>query len=395
MKTQLRQILIALVMISCGGNRNSSAEVESSVQAEEIDFFVLDLENNITERPKAMTLNELIDSISYIPLETHKDALFPGDRHVFANIEGNLFINGGSVSRPSPIYRFNSLGLFTGQMTHIGRGPNEVLLPIWWYANANLRQINVIDMASKMVIVQADSGKRSTVGIDLSQGSHIVPLNDSTFVSAQALHVPDTPRTYLYFIDHSGNVIHSIERNDELSSYNSSSSEYAQAPPYENYWLAPNYKGDAIFHDIFNDTLYRIKSRSEITPHLVFKRGALSPRPEDTHKLERKKKQVYFTRVMESGDYVFLNYYYDGTVWRDVWCKRDGSLQLHTVLKRPNYPFDIFIPFTLPDGSVIELQIAYADKDNIYCVMEALDACKFLPGVKEDDNPIVVAKLKK
>jgi hypothetical protein len=49
----------------------------------------------------------------------------------------------------------------------------------------------------------------------------------------------------------------------------------------------------------------------------------------------------------------------------------------------------------LPDGSVIDLQVVYADGENVYCVLEALDACKFLLGVKEDDNPvIVVAKLK-
>jgi hypothetical protein len=175
-------------------------------------------------------------------------------------------------------------------------------------------------------------------------------------------------------------------------------SEYvAGAPPYEDYWLVSDYKGDAVFHDIFNDTLYRIKSRREITPHLVFKRGALSPRPEDTHKVENKRKQVYFKSVMESGNHIFLNYVYQDKTWRDVWSKLDGSLLIHTVPKNLGLPYDnISLPFTLPDGTVIDLQIGYADKDKVYGIMEALDACKFLPEVEEDDNPvIVVAKLKK
>ena len=53
------------------------------------------------------------------------------------------------------------------------------------------------------------------------------------------------------------------------------------------------------------------------------------------------------------------------------------------------------IPFMLPDGTLTKLYISYVDEEKIYCILGALDACKFLPGIKEDDNPvIVVATLK-
>ncbi len=327
----------------------------------------------------------MIDSISYIPLETHKDALLSNNLS-FAKIGDDLFIVDEMHSKNTLLYQFDSLGRFVKSILHRGRGPNEMVLLWDWYANARLKQLYVIDMASKMVIVQTESGEKSTVEINTSQGYDRVPLNDSTFVSAQSLNAVPVPNTYLYFTDRAGNLVHVIERNDELLSYNTRTSEYGQAPPYEIYRLASDYQGDAIFLDIFNDTLYRIKSYREITPHLVFKRGTLSPRPQDKHNAERKKKQVHFSDVKESRDYVFLSYHHDGKRWNDVWSKRDGSLMLHAASN---------IPFMLPDGTLTKLYISYVDEEKIYCILGALDACKFLPGIKEDDNPvIVVATLK-
>jgi hypothetical protein len=344
----------------------------------------------------------LIDTIRYIPLETHPDALLPGYPYKFATIGGDLFIAGGEFmvngTPKSPIYRFDSLGRFVKQVTYHGRGPNEILMPMGWYANSRLKQISVVSNGSYLVVTSTETGERSAIKIDAHQGGFFdrVPLNDSTFVSVRNSNNKDVPKTYLYFIDQRGELVHATERNDVLSGYSRETSEYAWALPYEDYWLKADYRGDAIFHDIFNDTLYRVKSYREITPHLVFKRGSLSPRPEDTHKPENKKKQVYFTSVKESGDNVFINYYLGGKIWCDVWLKSGGTLEIHTIKKKPSSIEDFFIPFALPDGSEIDLEVVYADKTNIYCVLEALDACKFLPGVKEDDNPvIVIAKLKK
>ncbi len=265
---------------------------------------------------------------------------------------------------------------------------------MWWYSNSNLEQINVVDMALKMIIVHTDHSEKSNVAVNMSQGLQIVPLNDGMFVSAGTLNSQNVPNTYLYFFNQTGKMLHSIERNDELSNYNLSMSERVQAPPYEGYLLWSDYTGDAIFHDIFNDTLYRIKSYREILPHLVFKRGALMPDPKDTHNLENKKRQAYISGLIESGDHVFISYTIGDETWRDVWSKRDGGMMLHMVPRR-GYPFDLFVPYALSDGSVVELQVVYADRDYIYCVLEAFVACKFLPGVKEEDNPVVVvAKLK-
>jgi hypothetical protein len=388
-------IFNTLIIVSCGGpNKKVSEDIPTFEDGK--DFFVFDLEAGISEEPKFTTLNELIDSISYIPLETNNDALLPGRAYTFAKIGHDMFISGGASGNMSPIYRFDSSGKFVSRMTHIGRGPNEVVMPLWSYANINLRQINVIDVATaKTVIIQTESGGKSTIDVGFNRGIIAIPLNDSTFVSANMPDPENGVNTYLYFTDRNGNLIHSVERSDELLGYDYSLPENTISQVHERYWLATEYKGDAIFHNVFNDTLYRVKNYREVTPHLVFKRGALSPDPEDTFKPENKKRQVYFDYMMATRDHVILNYTFGNEKWRDIWSKHDSSLLLHYALKGPSYPFVVFAPFALPDGSVIELQIAYADEDKIYGVLEAMDACKFLPGVKEDDNPvIVVAKLR-
>ncbi|MDR0955339.1 MAG: 6-bladed beta-propeller [Rikenellaceae bacterium] len=384
---KLALFLLAVALTGCGaGNRKSDAEVETKA-VEESDFFVFDLEAGIEQEPKATTLNELIDSISYIPLETHSDALLSDRFLSFAKMGNDLFVVDGLPNK-TYLYQFDSLGRFVKPILRPGRGPNEIVMLGGWYVHPRLKQLNFVDLASKMIIVQTDSGEKSTVEISRSQDFEWVPLNDSTFVTSQRLNSLPIPNTYLYFFDRAGHLVHAIERNDELLSHNSNRSEQGQAPPYEAYGLFSDYKGDAIFQDIFNDTLYRIKNYREITPHLVFKRGALSPRPEDKQNAERKKKQVHFVDIKESRDYVFLRYLHDDKRSLEVWSKRDGSLML-----RGSHS----IPFMLPDGTLAkQLHISYVEEDTIYGVLGALDASKFLPGIAEDDNPVVVVmKLKK
>jgi len=392
----------AVVATACGGGRNRAAGGAADATAEAAateakDFFVFDLEGGIANPPQATTLRDLADTIRYLPLETDEKALLP-NLLAFAKMGDAMFVSGREsfmTRQQFPVYEFDAGGRFVRQITFHGRGPNEVLLTWAWFANEKLRQINIMDMAYKMVTIDVVSGEKTTAHTDWSQGADRIPLNDSTFVSVQSLSShDDIPNTYLYFTDRAGNTLHAEERNDELLSYNARTTEYEQVPPYETYRVWPDYTGGAIFHDIFNDTLYRVRSHREITPHLLFKRGALSPRPEDKIDAGAKRKQVYINGMMESGDYVFLRYDYDDKTWQDIWSKHTGSLVLHAEGRRDLPDFNI--PYELPDGRVIDLQVVYADRDNLYCVLRALDACRLLPGVKEDDNPvIVIAKLKK
>jgi len=395
-------ITAAVVVTACGGNRNKGADTandstaETAAAEEETDFFVFDFEGGMANPPQAVSLNEMSEQIEYIPLETHPDALLL-DYYTLARVGGDFFINTSRPAwpNPQPIYRFDSLGRFVKQETYIGRGENEVWLPVAWHANANLRQINVVNLGSHMVVTSTESGERFSVGVDMRRGLENIPLNDSTFVSIVGKH-SGVPAKYLFFADRKGEVIHTVERSDKLAEYVYELSEGEGTPISEKYRLWSHYAGDAIFSDIFNDTLYRIRSHREITPHVVFRRGKLSPRREDTYNAANKRRQAYFWGFIESGDHVFLSYQLEGKVWRDVWSKHDGRLLTHYAPEGVTYPFNLFVPFALPDGGVIDLQVVYADKERVYGMMGALDACRFLPDVKEDDNPvIVVAKLKK
>lgn len=396
-------LFVVTIATACDGNHKRTSEhaAESGAYAaaeqEETDFFVFNLEGGIENPPQSVTLRDLADTIRYLPLETDEKALLP-NLLAFAKMGDAMFVSGREsfmTREQFPVYEFDADGRFVKQITFHGRGPNEVLLTWAWFANEKLRQINIVDIAYKMVTIDTWSSEKTTIPINYRQGYDRMPLNDSTFVSVQSLSIhDDIPNTYLYFMDRAGHAIHAEERNDKLLSYNTRTTDYEQVPPYETYRVWPDYTGDAIFQDIFNDTLYRVRSRREITPHVVFKRGKLSPRPEDKTDARAKRRQVYISGVMESGDYVFLRYEYNDKTWQSVWSKRTGSLVLQGEGRRafPNFN----VPCELPDDRVIDLQVVYADRENLYCVVRALDACRFMAGVKEDDNPvIVIAKLKK
>jgi hypothetical protein len=385
---------VLFVLASCVGNRGK-ATTEPVVEEEETDFFVFDMEASIAKGARALTLNELIDTATYIPLETRQDALLP-ERCELAKVGGDFFLGGGPVGRLSPVYRFDPFGRFVGQMTQNGRGPGEAVMPYRWYANASTGKINIIDMTQKMVVVDIASGKRTDVSVDFKEGVDRIPLNDSTFVACSAMR-PENPATYLYFSDSGGRPIHSVTHTGELANWQPRATrENETKQPREYHVLCHDYTGDALFINIYNDTISRIRSHREITPHAVFKRGALSPLPEDADNVQASPRQAHFTYIEESGGHVFLSYVYAGETWCDVWSKGGGELLLHAARRGRGYGGHLMLPFALPDGDVVEVRVAYADRDNIYCVMEALDACKFLPNVKEDDNPVVmVAQLKK
>lgn len=383
-------IFAAVLLAACGGGAKKAAVADEPT--EERDFFVFEMETAIKSGGAFETFNELIDSVRFIPLETTEKALLP-ERYQLARLDGDFLISGGGAFRMSPLYRFDGAGRFVEQLSQIGRGPLEVTYPQGWYAHAQLRQVNFFGF-EKMVVSSIASGEKWSTPVDTQFGIARVPLRDSTFVSSP-LFMAKGSGAQLNFFDRDGNLIHTRKRTDELADFSFEMNENNQTPPYEGYRLWSDYKGDAIFYDIFNDTIYRVRNRNAITPHLVFRRGGLIPRPEDVHNRDNKQRQAYVFGLIENPDVAMLSYQYEGKKWRDVWSKRDGRLLIHSDRRNRSYPFDIFVPYTLPDGNVVDLQIVYADRERIYGVLNALDACKFLPNVKEDDNPvIVIAKLK-
>jgi hypothetical protein len=351
--------------------------------------IVFDLESTLRNPPAAATLNDLIEDISYIPLETHKEALL-GMSIRMAMVDGYVYIDGGTMM--SPIYVFNNKGRFVRQMTYNGRGPGENIMAILWYANAATKRIVVVDPVGRNnILVSTETCQRSSMKYNLEDGFGWVPLNDGTFVSTKAVPATrrESPKLSLRFMDSEGKQVGTIERQVR---YEPDIPSLNIFDPVENYTISPNYQGNALLGVIYCDTIFTVKSRREVlTPRFVFRRGRYAPDPDNR---ENKRRYVYLDVIGENDRHVNISFQFDGKEYYDIWSKSSGRLLIRRV--RNDDTEKVGFPYRLPDGSEIYLRIAYADSDRFYCIMQALDACKFLPGVKEDDNPvIVVAKLKK
>jgi hypothetical protein len=354
---------------------------------------VFDLEASLRTSPKTATLNAIVESISYIPLETHKSALLGGG-NTLAVVDGNFYLDLGSTPY-SPIFRFDGKGKFVRQMTRTGRGPGEYISAFPWYANARLRRLNVVDfMGGGMVVVSTEGGQPTGVKRNKTDGSGWIPLNDGTFVAFREIEAvrPKPAKLALNFFDADGQLTGSVERwarhtSEAPSADLSSIYELRESP---DAWS--NYRGEALLHEAFNDTLFTIRGHREaIAPHSVIKRGRFAPVPDDTGD---KRRRAFLGTVSESAGYLYLSFRYDDKTWYDIWSKRDGRLVVRSSREAEERGSNGF-PFTLPDGKVIRLDVAYADGERFYCLLQAVDACRFLSNVKEDDNPVVVSlKLK-
>ena len=333
-----------------------------------------------------MTINDIAAEITYTPLETHSNALLGGGNRM-AVVDGDIYIDAGT-SR-SPIYRFDARGRFVRQMTRTGRGPGEYIMSLVWHANATRRTVVVADpVGYNLVTVSTDGGQPTGVKINNSDGFGWIPLNDGTFLVHK-----DLPRSRregaklsLRFFDANWKPTGTVERLSKYAPETPAMDISASFESAERNQTWSNFRGEALLLEAFNDTLFTVRSRSEpITPHLVLKRGRLAPASGDSG--ADKRRHIYIGYLHESGDHLYLTFKYDGKNYHDIWSKREGRLLIRRASKEGETSG---FPLSLPGGGELYLNVAHADRDRFYFVMQSVDACRFLPGVKEDDNPVVV-----
>ncbi len=88
-------------------------------ERKETDIITIDLEKSIESETKRKSLNELIDNIHYIPVETKKDNLI-GEIQKIRLYKGAFFIRDYDH-----LFKFSSDGKYICQIGTKGRGPND------------------------------------------------------------------------------------------------------------------------------------------------------------------------------------------------------------------------------------------------------------------------------
>ena len=315
----------------------------------------------------------------------------------FAVLNNDFFVSGGLgiVNAGRGVLRFDSTGRYMEEIAKEGRGPHELPYILFWYINEKLNKINVSGIG-KMIVKSYENNETEDIAYKQGIGYEFIPFDDGSYVSVKATGLgndnPSDP--YLFFTDSDGELISSRSYGYNRDIGYRVIEGQGIVPPAEVYGLYPSYNGGAVFLDIFNDTVCYIRNKDDIQPDMLLKRGNLMPQVKDVNDADRRAKQVYFRDIAETEKYFLIKYFYNGRTHTDIWDKSSRRSVLHTDADKDLFPrmsrIEHIAKYKMPDGTEIMLNILYATKDKLYCLLEAYDMAGILQGVKEDDNPIVM-----
>jgi hypothetical protein len=94
----------------------------------------------------------------------------------------------------------------------------------------------------------------------------------------------------------------------------------------------------------------------------------------------------------ESRDYFLLKYAYNNVWYSGIWEK--SSQKLITNLELDGHSnvtsFTNVVNYRTPTGKKLPVGIVQVTENQFYCVLRASDAMDFIPGLAEEDNPVIM-----
>ena len=147
-------------------------------------------------------------------------------------------------------------------------------------------------------------------------------------------------------------------------------------------------RGECIYRPFRNDTLYCVK-RNEDVPSFVFDNGKYTAPDEFyTHSISGSA-DSYITGSSDRiiGDMIFHSFRLEDKAYHQIWDTGTGKL-LYQEVSAPDNPSS-GLPFTVR-GAQICFWPAYVFGNDVFIVLGYRDALRLVPGLQEDDNPVVL-----
>ena len=410
MKNTVLCLFCICALLSGCGNRSKSNLSENSnqladtdsIDSDEDDYddsdqvYFLDFEHNVKNMPPdTFTINSIAKDITFIPLETPDDAFLQVFNFKIAKINERYYISSSAHIKFSGIMEFDSTGRFIGDLMlkNAGNGPNELPhMLIFWTSNHKTKSL-VASSGSQILFHSFDNSITNKYNLGGPSWRECL-LNDGTMVSLPDLISNGNPTIpYLHFRNQEMEVVHSIfypqKRNITFSIAEGGS-------PISMYSLWPTFTGDALFRDLLNDTLYRIRSIYDINPYIVIHRGSFTPTIKDATNRAAREQKIFYDATLDTKKYLFVRYGYRNERYSSIWDKKTSELIANTKAdlsddyeKMVSYDWN-FVRYRTPNGKKILINISYYMDGKLYAVLDAEDAMEFIPDVVYDDNPILM-----
>ena len=405
MRNSIIYLCYICVLLSGCGNRNNQNTGKNGIllfhenddadsQQSEIDdqLYFLDFEANLKNiQEDTFTINSIAKNITFIPLETSDSVLLYNDVIQIQKInEGYLISTSSFLTNFHYIMVFDTTGRFKNYLMKRGQGPKELPYISEWSYNHHT-QLLVASTWHQIIIHFFENNTSNKYLLDVFFMNACL-LNDGTIVGLpSALGKGDTETPYLHFLNQEGKIVRSIcypqKRNIAYDFSEGRTIAYG-----ENYGLYPSYSGDALFKDMFNDTIYRIRNMDDVQPYMILHKGSLTPTLKDIYNSTTAAQKVKLSQILDTKKYFIIVYGYRGKTYTSVWDKKTRTLIANTIhpprMSRLT-SFNGFTNYRTPTGKEIQIMISSYFDGKLFGVLDATQAMEFLPNIKEDDNPVL------
>ena len=398
MKKTTLFLCCAFVLLSgCGNKNNQSNNVNNLEEFSESDcddpdkIYFLDFEHNLKNiTDDKLAINSFAKDIKFIPLETTEEALLYNDRVQIANINDGFLVSSSSIfTAYHSIMMFDSTGRFINYLMQRGQGPKELPYIGEWSYNHKTQLL--FASTSFQIIIHSFENNISNKYTLEEYFSNACLLNDGTIVGLPG-HIGngDVNTPYIHFLNQEGVIISSLYYPQKRNiAYDIP--EGRILGPSESYGLYSSNTGEALFKDMFNDTIYRIRSMNDVKPYIIIHRGSLTLTLKDINNPTGTQK-IRLWNILDTKKYFIIKYEYKGKTYSSIWDKQTQSLV--TIFDFTKQSFsragDNYATYRTPTGKVITINISGYFDGKLYGILDAADAMEFLPGIVEDDNPVLM-----
>jgi hypothetical protein len=327
----------------------------------------------------AFTLNDIIEVVDIVPIETRPDALIGTASLAHIGKEYYYLVHNDAISR------IDHNGKIANTIARQGRGPGEYLEATVVDVNERTSTIRVFDMPGNKYVTYGMDGTTIVEGALDEKGFGLPRFigNDHMVVrgsrgSSHRLYITDRDMNIMQGLFPVDTTVFDRNERQILTLQTAVGSD-----------------GDtALVNLAKEDTLYRVTKR-EMTPEAVLHKGR--------YRLPREPLMVVFTPDMPDtyfsstivnsvGNYYFIRHLILGQIVQ-IWEKSAGRLMAHSDSRDGREKFGF--RFIFPSGMETRVSSFHFDGDNMAFVIDAVNAAGAIEGLQEDDNPvIIVAKLK-
>ena len=385
-------VLCSFASSSCRHKASADRmELESS-QTPDTCFYSFDL-STAAETASNIIINTIVDSMEFIPLEFDLNAPVRLEYLMTVETDDGLLLANNCTRWFRGVLLFSKTGEFRRTVIGMGHGHNE--LPPDYYRWSYSKENNELLMYSRGICYVYSSVENEGKYLKTDEAIvDIIPTENSNYMIRPAsAQYEDNP--YLKLVDRSGKELKAFRHEKKKNIY-------YETPPYdvgpnEHYLLRQGGRGEILFKDLFNDTIY-VYENDYLSPRFALNAHDNRPNIKDVSNKQRKMNQIYLSDIATVGKYLLCQYEYAGEIFnqlvfdcstRKVVCSSLFKLSMRgagtTHSYRNRFPFQL----QTPTGNTIWIGITGFGNGVIYGVANPVDVSDFL-GTDAESNPVLI-----